>query len=227
MSQKTNDNANTWEAEMSQTDDALIAETQATKANPVPEDESDGVDDRSRMQKATIMLLVACVLGVGAMYLIKMKKKTAAPSEQIKTLETQVDLALQKLTNHDEQVKTKQMFRDSQEMIQLFYGYPASQQVSLKELQRDPFTRQTTSQPVVKASGDEAKQLEKLRRDLDKKFGALKLQSVIQMTDGSKCLINGQIYSLGQVIADVFTITSINEKSVTLTAGVVEYVLKM
>jgi hypothetical protein len=227
MSQKPNDNTKTWEAEMSQPEDALISETPAMKAVPIRDDESDGIDDRSRMHKATIMLLVACVLGVGAMYLIKMKKKTAAPSEQQKTLEMQVDLALQKLTNQDEQVKTKQMFRDSQEMIQLFYGYPASQQVSLKELQRNPFARQTTAQPVVKASGDDAKQLEKIRKELDKKFGTLKLQSVIQMTDGSKCLINGLIYSQGQVIADIFTIASINEKSVVLSAGQTEYVLKM
>jgi hypothetical protein len=224
MSQEKNETMKTWGEETSPGVTEWQAEAPETQPHAAPMDDGEAVDDRSRLHKATILLLAACVLGIGAMYFIKMKKKPAVPTDQQKTLEMQVDLALQKLSNKDEQAKAKQTFRDSQEMIQLFYGYPGSQQVKLEELQRDPFIRETVKKAVVK---DDSKQLAKLQKELEKKFASLKLQSVIQMSGGSKCLINGQIYGQGQTVGDGFTISTIHEKSVTLTSNDIEFELKM
>jgi hypothetical protein len=227
MSQEINDNTKTWESETNGAVGGWEDETAAEKpgsAEAAADDE--GIDDNRRLHKATIMLLTVCVLGFGSVYLFKMKKKQPVISDQQKALETHIDLALQKFANQNEQAKTQELFKNSQEMVQMFHDYPANQQVSLDDLQRDPFTRAPVVKPEVKSTED-PRRVEKLRKELDQKFKTLKLQSIIQMSDGSKCLISGQIYSLGQIVAEIFTVKSIDEKSVILESQGVEYTLKM
>jgi uncharacterized protein HemX len=191
--------------------------------------ESDfGSKKKSNLNKGTIFLLVTCAIGVGVMYLFGIKQKPKEASAEQKAAEAQVDQALQKLVNKDEQNKVKELFNDTDEMVKAFYDYPTKQQVALDELKKNPFQRVVdTSGEVVVDDRTARQERERLVRELQNNFNKLKLQSVLKSSKGATCLINGEIYKVGQMVDDFFTVKTIEDNKVILVASEMEFVLEM
>jgi hypothetical protein len=210
---------------------------QTSWGNTLPSDlamgditESDfGSKKKSNLNKGTIFLLVTCAIGVGVMYLFGIKQKPKEASAEEKAVEAQVDQALKKLVDQNEQGKVKDLFKDTNEMVQAFYDYPSKQQVALEELQKNPFCRVIDAKETETKVDEKALQREKERvlREAQTKLAQLQLQSVLKSTKGSTCLINGEIFKVGQKVGEIFTIQAIEDNKVTLAASENQFVLEM
>jgi hypothetical protein len=188
---------------------------------------SYGVTKKHTLNKGTMILLAACVIGVGSMYLLKLRHTPKPVSAEDKAVQAQVDQALQKMVDPKEQEKAKKLFNDTQQMVQTFYEYPSKQQISLSDLQRDPFSRDFAVDNTAKNEAEAARQRERLAKDLSKRAETLKLQSVLQGAGGAKCLISGEVYGVGQTVAGKYVVKSISDGMVVLTAENMDFTLKM
>jgi len=188
-----------------------------------------GSKKKTNLNKGTIFLLVTCAVGVGVMYLFGIKQKPKEATAEEKAIEAQVDEALKKLVNKEEQDQAKNLFKDTTEMVQAFYEYPAKQQVAVDELQKNPFCHAAEKKEETGKVDEKALQREKERllREAQTKLGQLKLQSILKGTKGATCLINGEIYKAGQPVGEIFTIKAIEDNKVILVASDTEFALEI
>ncbi|KPK77216.1 MAG: hypothetical protein AMJ79_04015 [Phycisphaerae bacterium SM23_30] len=182
---------------------------------------------RNFLNRGTLIIMASCLAGVAAIYLLGLRQQPQEASADEKTAEAQVDAALAKLMDHKEQTKAQELFKDADEMVQVFYDYPTKQQVALKELQRDPFSRMLAEDTKAKDEEDALKRQEKLRQELRKKAEDLVLQSVLRRAGGSQCMINGRVYREGDEAAGAFVVKAIKDGSVVLTADGMEFEVRM
>ena len=169
-----------------------------------------------------IILLATCIIGMLAVYLFGVRQKPQPPAEEQVAAEAQLDLVLAKLVSKKQAVG---MISDTEKMVKTFYQFAKSQQVKLEELQKNPFSQIDSNLPVVESTVVHQKFRDKLKKDLDLEVTKLQLQSVIQGARGSNCLINGEVYSVGQTIGDSLKIKTINVDSVVLEAQGFEFTL--
>lgn len=183
-----------------------------------------GSEKTNRVQKGTVMLMIACVLGVGGIYFFAAHNKTESGPVVDEEAEAKVDLALAKLENSKAE-SGQNILKDSEKMVQTFYEYSEKQQVALDDLNRDPFTRAVEAKgPVVES--DDVKQA-KMRRILNEKLVDVKLQSILQGPNGGRCLINGEVFSQKQIVRNIFTVKEITNDQVVLEAKGLTFTLKM
>jgi len=165
------------------------------------------------------------MLGVGAVYTLR-HRPTLVSAEQ-EQVEARLDNALQKLVNKNEQEKAKKVFKDTEEMVQAFYDYPAKQQVAVDELQRDPFSWLLAKDEDATDTDDALERQEQLRKELTKVVEKMQLQSVLQGARGAQCLIDGEVFAQGDTIAERFRVAKISRESVLLTASELQFTLMM
>jgi len=202
----------------SEATDSEMAAAEAAEA-------SYALPHKSKINRGALILLASCVLGIGGIYLFGLKQKAPPPKKS--EVESKLDAALAKLVDEKKQQEAQKLFRDTQEMVKAFYEYPTKQQVSLEELQRDPFSRLLSKDNQGNDEAEALKRREQLRKDLEKKLSALKLQSVVQSARGAQCLINGEIYEVGNQVAETFEVRAIAPSGVTLAASDMEFALAM
>jgi len=178
-----------------------------------------------RVNRGTLFLLATCMLGVGAVYTLR-HRPTLVSAEQ-EQVEARLDNALQKLVNKNEQEKAKKVFKDTEEMVQAFYDYPAKQQVAVDELQRDPFSWLLAKDEDATDTDDALERQEQLRKELTKVVEKMQLQSVLQGARGAQCLIDGEVFAQGDTIAERFRVAKISRESVLLTASELQFTLMM
>jgi Tfp pilus assembly protein PilP len=212
----TAEDKGTWEQAMP----SEMAEAETAEA-------SYGIPKKQALNKGTMILLAACVIGLGSMYLLKLRHAPKPASAEDKAVQAQVDQALQKMIDPKEQEKAKKLFNDTQQMVQTFYEYPSKQQISLSDLQRDPFSRDFAVDNTAKNEAEAARQRDRMAKDLGKRAETLKLQSVLQGAGGAKCLISGEVYGVGQTVAGKYVVKSIGDGVVVLTAENLDFTLKM
>jgi hypothetical protein len=176
-------------------------------------------------QKGTVIIMMACLLGVGAIYFFSFKNQPKEATEKEKEAEVKIDTALARIKSKEEQAKSQALFEKAQEMVETFYTYPAKQQIALKELRRDPFLL------PYGTGGDDGEDLSVLRSrqksELEAKLQHVKLQSIIQGPQGGKCLVNGEVYSAEDTLLKIFKIKEIGDENVILIANDFEFVLSM
>lgn len=212
------------EAQTSTWDDASDSEMAAARTA----EESYSLEGgKKRLNRGAIIFMASCVICVGGFYLFHLKQKPKKASTQQQEAEAKLDKALTKLVDQKEQEKSRKLFEDTEEMVQVFYEYPTKQQVALKELQRNPFSSMLAKDDKAKDVDEAKERREKLRAELTKKAGELQLQSILQGPRGFQCLINGEVYGEGEKIAGAFVIKSISEGRVVLTAQDMDFTLKM
>jgi len=195
-------------------------------AAAVTAEESYALPQKKALNRGTIVLLASCFLGVGGIFLVGRFQGTQTTSATDKEVEVRVDTALAKLVKEKKPTPAKEVFGDTEEMVQAFYEYPAKQQVSVDELQRNPFSRALAKDEGAGSVDDALKRMENLRKELTKKLQALKLQSVLQGAGVAQCLINGEVYGEGEIV-DIFKVKTIKSEQVLLLANDMEFVLKM
>lgn len=179
----------------------------------------------NNIQRSTMIIMVTCLLGVGGIYLFSTKNKPSDQPTVDTEIEAKVDVALAKLQDHQAKAKSQKLFKDSEDMVKTFYEYPAKQQVKLDELQRDPFAREVKDAGPIVESDDVIQA--RLRRKLNEQLVNIKLQSVLQGPSGGRCLINGTVYGLQQIVLDTFTIKDIQDEKVILEAEGLDFELTM
>ncbi len=173
-----------------------------------------------------MILLGVCILSMLGVYLFGLRQQPQEATAEEKAIEAQVDTALAKLVNVDRKAQAEKLFKDTENMVQMFYEYPSKQQVAADDLNKNPFYCFDTKADE-KDANDQDKTRAQLEKELRRKAAQLELQSVLQSTGGAKCLINGEIFATGQKVIDTFNLRSINSDSVVLTAGDHEFVLQM
>ena len=179
------------------------------------------------VNRSTIILLAACLLGVGGIYMFGLKQKPKEASAKEKEVETRVDTVLAKLVNSDKKTQVSQMFRDTEDMVQAFYDYPSKQHVSVEELKRNPFSRLLANDSEA-TTVDEAKmRLERLRKELTQQAQELQLQTVLQGANGAQCLISGEVYCEGELVNNTFKVGKISKDSVILAAEGMEFIIRL
>ena len=170
----------------------------------------------------TMVLLGICLSGIVVVYLLGARQSIAEPTEQQKAAEAQIDAVLGKLVQKG---SAKGLLNSTENMVKTFYEYPSNQQVSLQDLKKNPFSR--VGRAKVGAEVPTIKTRAEIERELKGKLADLELQSVVKGSRGAKCLINGEVYGKGQVVAETFRISNINVNSVVVVAGEFEFVLRM
>ncbi len=183
------------------------------------------VEDQSNNNKNAFLLLGICVLGTIAVYLFGIHQQPKQASAQDKALEAKIDMALAKLVNSKQQVKAKQLFSDTGKLVKAFYQYPGQQQVALEDLEKNPFSR--LDEIATEKKIDRAKLEAEIKSKLEAKLGSLSLQTIIKTQNGAKCMINGKIFSTGQLVDNTFLVTSISDSTVKLSARSFIFILKV
>ncbi|MBN1846390.1 MAG: hypothetical protein JW810_11945 [Sedimentisphaerales bacterium] len=202
------------------TDSELAAAEAAEQSYSLPK-------DHKRFNRSAMIFMASCLIGVGTIYLFSLRQKPKQASAQQVEMEAKVDQALAKLVDQNQQKKSRELFEDTEEMVQAFYEYPTKQQVKLQELQRDPFSRLWAREEAAVSVDDAAERQEKLRQELTRKAEAMKLQSILLGPNTSRCLIDGQIYCEGDTVLSTFTIKSITQDQVILLSQEMEFRLQM
>lgn len=183
---------------------------------------------KKSLNRGAILFIASCVICVGGLYLFHLRQKPQEASAQQQEDEAKLDSALNKLIDKKEKEKSRKLFKDTEEMVQAFYEYPAKQQVALKELQRNPFSSMLANDEKAVTIDDAKERREQLRSELAKKVKDLRLQSVLQGPRGFLCSINGTSYVEGQKVENTsFVIKSISDEKVILTASDMEFSLEM
>jgi len=220
-----NENFQTWQPDQN----AELKDEQNETVNGLPqaqpEDQFFLPTGKSRNHTAMI-LLGTCMISMLAVYLFGLSQKPSEASAQEQAAEQQVTTALAKLVHETENANARNLFNDTDEMVQAFYEYPSSQQVALNELRKNPFSR-FSERGSNDAGDDEAKPRIVREKELNRKLLQLELQSILHGTAGARCLINGEIFSNGQQVLDSFRIKDINVDTVILAADDLEFVLQM
>ncbi|MBN1764704.1 MAG: hypothetical protein JW860_05555 [Sedimentisphaerales bacterium] len=184
------------------------------------------VSETGPKNHTAMILLAFCVLSMIGVYFLGISQKPKEATEEQKTVEAQVDTALTKLMDMAQEGKTKKLFNDTGKMVESFYDYPINQQVSVNDLQKNPFSFMSEV-PVGEVVEDNSQSLAQMERAISRELQLLELQSVIQSPSGAKCLINGEVYSEGQSLNNVFIIDTIKANRVILLANENSYVLEM
>ncbi|MBN2130469.1 MAG: hypothetical protein JW741_13295 [Sedimentisphaerales bacterium] len=181
----------------------------------------------NKFNRTAIIFAASCVIGLGGIYLFSLRQKPPAANAGVQEAEQRVDQALARFVNQEEKNDAQSFFNDAQELERTFNDYPTKQQVALQELQRNPFSRLLASDEEADTVDEALKRREELRAELSKTLTEFSLQSVLQGPRGATCLINGEVYRIGDIMADVFTVKTIQPNRVVLTAHEMEFSLVM
>ncbi len=176
-------------------------------------------------RKKFLILPAVCLVAIAGIYFFGIKNGSKVASAAEKTLETQVDKALTRLTGN---LSSRKLVTDAEQMIRAFNSFPVNQQVNSDELQKNPFT--LDSQGAVIADPVESQPQgptkEEIRKALQSRIASLALQSVIVTQKGGTCMIDGEIYRPGQTVGE-FTIKEIRTNLVVLQSGDETFSLSM
>ncbi|MCK4627915.1 MAG: hypothetical protein KAT56_02865, partial [Sedimentisphaerales bacterium] len=77
-----------------------------------------------------MILLGVCILSMLGVYLFGLRQQPQEATAEEKAIEAQVDTALAKLVNVDRKAQAEKLFKDTENMVQMFYEYPSKQQVA-------------------------------------------------------------------------------------------------
>lgn len=199
--------------------DSELAAAEAAEAGYATQD--------NKFNRTAIIFAASCVIGLGGIYLFSLKQKPPAANADVQKAEERLDQALARMGNENEKKSTQLFFQNAQELARTFSDYPTKQQVSLQELQRNPFSRLLASDEEADTVDEALKRREELRAELNKTLTEYSLQSVLQGPRGTTCLINGEVYHVEDTLAGVFAVKNIQPNLVSLTASEMEFTLTM
>lgn len=140
-----------------------------------------------------------------------------------------VDSAIKELlerTGKGEQIKN--LFRDTDALVKMFYNYPGVSSVPLEELPGNPFEHQTAAvanDPIPVMAVNPSIAEEARMQKLAESFKGLKLQTVLLSKTRSAAMINNRMIMVGGRIGE-FTVSEIQPERVILSAGSARFELK-
>ncbi|MCP4709842.1 MAG: hypothetical protein GY869_14560 [Planctomycetes bacterium] len=180
------------------------------------------------LNRGTLLIVASCLAGVGAIYLFSLRNQPKEVSAEMQTAEAEVDAQLQRLMDPGGRKKAQEMFKQTDEMVRVFYDYPTKQQVAVNDLQRDPFSRLLAEDKEANDEEEARQRLEKLRKELSKLSGELELQSVLKGLRSSQCMIDGDVYRVGDMVQGTFEVKEITDnQQVIMSASGMTFTIKM
>ncbi|MBN2064459.1 MAG: hypothetical protein JW745_06630 [Sedimentisphaerales bacterium] len=197
--------------EEQETDDIKATPATAETQEPADDDMSYAISSKSSSRN-TYILLTVCVLAIVGVWLAGLAHKTPADEQDSKSDKvSKLDIALAKLVG----VKNT---ADSELLVNAFYELPGGKQVKLDELNKNPFVLQEKIKE--ESQQDDLNIAQKVLREkqLNSEAGSLKLNSIMKGPNGNFCMINGEIYKVGDKVTDSFKIKQIEMNKVVLEA---------
>jgi len=142
---------------------------------------------KTNVKRGTWVLISLFVIGaVGLFFMIKKSTPQAASAITVQS-NNEIDMAIAKLSG----IKAE-MFKRMDNIAKKFEEFSNTNQVAVEDLQRNPFKMQSVS-------GSFANTLKKKnRRSLN--TTSLQLDSVMQSPDGDFCMIDGNIFYIGDYV---------------------------
>lgn len=190
-------------------------------------DHGFGGTGRSAGSRNTVALVLACLLGFGAIGLFAMRHRPADASAQVEAA-AQLDRVLAKIGADRAPGRLADEIAVTDALIQGFYDYPSNRQVPLDSLDRNPYLA-TAALRLVQASTSKEKATKKASqvKELGDVYAQLRLTSVVQGENDSHCMINGEVFRPGDSIANVFMVDEIGRDEVVLMAQDARFVLQI
>jgi len=214
VAQEQNEAVSNWQA-------GFVGETAGNEAEEdfTPSAEANGT-------RNTIAVFIACAVTIGSLYAFAVRHRPQEASAEEKAVDAQLDLALAKLMVGANAKSDAATATDL--LIQAFYDYPTHQQVSLDDLRTNPFRwAPKASMSVTLGNNNEPDPRVIRMSQLDAMAGQLVLGSVIVGSGEAKCMINGQVLRVGDMVAETFTVDDIRGDGVVLMAAGSEFILQM
>jgi hypothetical protein len=154
--------------------------------------------------KSAAILLVLVLAGAAAVYLVRTRggpaAAAAASSENARATITEF------LTDGGRNLqKMRDLLRNTERLVGQFAAFPGQTQVPLKDLRTNPFR---FAAPPAPSTGNESEAMAKARHEADRRAAltavqGLKLQSVMYGQASRACMVNGALYTEGQVIEEI------------------------
>lgn len=177
-----------------------------------------------RPRKLGGMVVLLVVFLVAAALLLGMRK--LGMTRRIEMVDFKIDYPIEK-------AELDKLNKDHEEVLRELNSSGQLVQVPLDQVQTNPFQWKLTEQSVQPGTGDanlEAelarKAQEARKRQVDSRFALLKLNSVM----GGRvpvAQISGTLVKIGDVLDELFTVTAIEGRSVTLDAEGASYTLSL
>ena len=183
-----------------------------------------------------ILIVMVLLVGGGVLMAMRMTGGVAGADKGLAEAEAKIDQALRKLTMKPAagadagaaNNSLESLFKDADTVVHMFANDPSQKQVTLEDLQKNPFELFVVKRPAGPGS-ETADALEKLKAQrlvqIKKELSTLKLQSLLNGRN-SLAVINEKVLREGEAIGS-FTVTSITPTGVRLTAEGNTYTLSM
>ena len=197
--------------------------------SPAETGETDSLDvaPGASTQRSALALLVACGVAVVAIYLLGLQHRPKESSAEELAADARLELALAKLLAERSGGQKMDKASTSELLVETFYDHPAGQQVSLSELACSPFSMPVD--PMLQSNAEqqqsqyETTRMQKLREQASQ----MTLQSIVTSDQGSQCMIDGEVLSMGDGVDDTFVVVSIDKDGVVIAADRHSFLLQM
>ncbi len=188
------------------------------KQSPASPDYLVPVAHGRNLKHSTIMLAV--LFSIGALCLWYMVNKTAPKtvSAAVENEETQIENAIAQVIG----IKTEMNGRMN-DVVNRLYQFSEINQVKVDELKKNPFRLDLFAED---AQNEVDFSREELRSELQKKCRGLKLGSIMESPQGNCCMIDDDIFYVGDSIKG-FTVSKIEGEFVELMSHGIRVILKM
>lgn len=196
-------------------------------ASFAPDNPGFGIAGSRRNSRQTLILVGTCLLCFGAIGMFALRHRPADASAKEEAA-SQLDRVLQKIgaDKSTEQLGDDIALTDA--LIQGFYEYPSNRQVSLDSLQKNPFLATTSLRLAMATASKQTSKTESSHiKEMTDIYAQLTLTSIVQGNSDSQCMINGEVFRLGDRIANVFMVQHIGRNQVVLTAQDCKFVLEI
>jgi len=199
----------------------------------------DAAGGGSSAARGTLLVLLVFAIGIGTLCLMRRNQLDDKPSKDAKQAEEKVDHALARLATSfavaegdasESQLAGGQ--NNTEAIVAMFAADPATQQVPLEYLKRNPFllvppTVDVEVGPATTASASKSSVSQKKERlaQLNRQLASMHLQTVMQ-GQFPLAIIDGQIVKAGSTIGP-FKVAAIKKRTVILKSAGCEFSLDM
>jgi hypothetical protein len=190
--------------------------------------------EKAPANKGTLLLFGLVLIAAGGVYFMYARggpdAASAASAEAAQAKQT-----ISQFLDGGEKnmVAMQKMLQETEKVVDQFLKYPSMQQVPLESLATNPFQQKIAKSPTEDAEAKaraaaevEAKRKEEERQAVLKAVDALNLQTIMSSGARKSCMINGTLFTEGQVI-EGFTIDKITAGAVIVKNGSYRFELKM
>lgn len=211
---------------MSSDELGLIEETEDTQPQPVSP-ASEGGGAVRRLKKISLLngnlgLLLMFAAGIGAIYLLSLRKGPAEASADLRTAELQVNEALARFGLQGDTNKTS-----ASAVVASFYLQTKQRQIPVDH---NPFVFRLPNQPVVSQEDADQKradeEIEKAEAEALEDVKMLQLQSILTGANGATAMISNNLLTEGQKIQG-WTVTKIEADRVILQFKERQHILRL